>query len=104
VLFYHSAMAALASRDRWHLIALYFVMIVGTVAGFLLIRHAGRDLAAPLIPDAPLVGRSRAQVDTLLHILLALAVIIGLARVVGLFFRYLHQPPVIGEVLAGSSS
>ncbi|MGQ0722210.1 MAG: cation:proton antiporter domain-containing protein [Candidatus Eiseniibacteriota bacterium] len=39
--------------------------------------------------------------DSLLHILLALTVVIVVARLVGAAFRRLGQPPVIGEVLAG---
>ena len=39
--------------------------------------------------------------DVLLHLLLALVVIIVAARLLGVVFRYLKQPPVIGEVIAG---
>jgi Kef-type K+ transport system membrane component KefB len=39
--------------------------------------------------------------EVLLHLLLALFVILVAARLVGLAFRRLGQPPVIGEVVAG---
>jgi len=38
---------------------------------------------------------------TLLLILLDIVLIIGLARLVGLLFSRFHQPPVIGEIIAG---
>jgi len=41
------------------------------------------------------------QLDPFLHVLLTLAVVIAAARAVGLLFRRLGQPPVIGEVIAG---
>jgi Kef-type K+ transport system membrane component KefB len=39
--------------------------------------------------------------DLLLHMLLALVVILVVARAVGVLFRRIGQPPVIGEVVAG---
>ena len=39
--------------------------------------------------------------DLLLHLLLALFVILVVARVVGVLFKRIGQPPVIGEVVAG---
>jgi Kef-type K+ transport system membrane component KefB len=47
-------------------------------------------------PAAPLTAS-----ETPLHTLLALAVVIVVARLVGAVFRRLGQPPVIGEILAG---
>ncbi|MFN0054338.1 MAG: cation:proton antiporter [Planctomycetales bacterium] len=44
-------------------------------------------------------GSSRS--DVLRHVLVALAAVIVTGRIVGGLFRYLGQPPVIGEVLAG---
>ena len=42
-----------------------------------------------------------AHMDVLLHVLLTLAAIIALGRVLALALRWLHQPPVIGDILAG---
>jgi Kef-type K+ transport system membrane component KefB len=42
-----------------------------------------------------------AKLDVLGHVLLALLTIIISCRLMGTVFRYLHQPPVIGEVVAG---
>ena len=41
------------------------------------------------------------NVDTLFHLLLALAVIIATARLMGVCFMWIGQPPVIGEVVGG---
>jgi Kef-type K+ transport system membrane component KefB len=41
------------------------------------------------------------KVDFLLHVLLALVTIIMASRAVGVLFKLIHQPPVIGEVVAG---
>jgi Kef-type K+ transport system membrane component KefB len=38
---------------------------------------------------------------TIFHILLALSAVIAVGRLLGRLFRRIHQPPVIGEVLAG---
>lgn len=82
----------------------YAAMLLATAGGFALVRRAGAGLVA-----APLAGAGteaaappvRAADDTLLHVLLALAVVIVAARLLGALFARLHQPPVIGEVLAG---
>jgi len=81
----------------------YVAMFAGAVALFLWLAEYGRSLLAP----APEVGAPRfggegpASANTLLHVLLALAVILITARAVGALFRRLGQPPVIGEVIAG---
>jgi Kef-type K+ transport system membrane component KefB len=81
----------------------YGLMIVATVGIFLLIRSLGGALHAPATTDAASFGSvaGRQQVDTLRHVLVALAVVIITARVLGTVFKHLGQPPVIGEVMAG---
>jgi Kef-type K+ transport system membrane component KefB len=82
----------------------YALMIGTTIALYWLIRNSGLSLTAqPPAPDQPLFGAQAAgaHVDALIHVLLALVVVIVLARVIGQLFRYLHQPPVVGEILAG---
>jgi Kef-type K+ transport system membrane component KefB len=81
----------------------YGVMLGGTVVLFLWIRAQGLGLtASPSAGDA-LFGapRDSHKIDNLFHVLLALGVIIVAARIVGVVFRRLRQPPVIGEILAG---
>jgi Kef-type K+ transport system membrane component KefB len=79
-------------------------MLAGAVGLFLMVRRYGEGLSAP--PPASGQGAGPAAVihlkmDTLLHVLLALVAIIVTARALGALFRRLHQPPVIGEVVAG---
>ncbi len=40
-------------------------------------------------------------IDTLFHVLCTLAAVIGLGSLFGRLCRYIGQPPVIGEILAG---
>jgi Kef-type K+ transport system membrane component KefB len=85
-------------------LAAYGLTLVAAIALFLAIRSYGETLAAPAPaaveaarPDAPVPAASH----PLLHLLLALAAVIVLGRILAKGFAYLHQPPVIGEVLAG---
>ncbi|MBC8131581.1 MAG: cation:proton antiporter [Deltaproteobacteria bacterium] len=91
-------------RRRGTQLVSYFALIALTVGGFLAVRAFGRDLVAPVPGAAAQVfgaGDSKVKVDVLMHVLLALAVIIVTARVLGAVFAWARQPAVIGEVLAG---
>lgn len=80
----------------------YPLMIGGAIGLFLLVRSAGSTLVAPapaVAAAAP--GGAPASADVLLHVLLALVVVIVAARVCGALCKRIHQPPVIGEVIAG---
>ena len=81
----------------------YALMVAATVAGFLVIRSLGESIAASPAAGGGAFGRAQSErgVDTLLHVLLALVVVIVTARLLGAVFKHLGQPPVIGEVLAG---
>jgi Kef-type K+ transport system membrane component KefB len=70
---------------------------------FLLIRGYGERLVAPSAGYvAPAPGAAVAQSNQILvHVLLALLVVIAAARALGALFRLFHQPPVMGEILAG---
>jgi Kef-type K+ transport system membrane component KefB len=104
--------------NRFSLLALsiYALMLAGAILAFLWIRQQGSTLTAPppvgpgflgagAAPGATAAGppaaASRGAGDVLPHVLLALAVILVAARAVGLVFRRLGQPPVVGEVVAG---
>ncbi|HEV8246651.1 MAG TPA: cation:proton antiporter, partial [Polyangiaceae bacterium] len=69
---------------------------------FLLIREFGESLVAP---NPPVVKAARSvgsgSSEALLHVLLALLVVLIMARLLGGLFKRFHQPPVIGEVIAG---
>lgn len=77
-------------------------MIGGAVGLFLLVRSVGTTLSAP---SPSVAGASHAaataNVEVLFHVLLALVVVIVAARVCGALCKLIHQPPVIGEVIAG---
>jgi Kef-type K+ transport system membrane component KefB len=64
---------------------------------------AAAVVQAPVADAVAGVGTAVAtpQIDALMHVLLALLVIVVTCRVTGLIFRYIGQPPVIGEVVAG---
>jgi Kef-type K+ transport system membrane component KefB len=78
-------------------------MLVGTALGFLGIASLGSTLSAPAPagPGLQVPAGPRASPDILVHLLVALAVIVLFAGLVGFLFRKLEEPPVIGEVLAG---
>lgn len=78
-------------------------MIALGIGVFFLVRWVGEGLTAPAAPaNAPPVGRSAAgSVDVIGHLLATMAAVIMLGHVFGWLFRYIGQPPVIGEVLAG---
>lgn len=90
------------TRRRLRLPVAYLATLALAVAAFVLFRHVGEGLVAPG-PVKPGFGSGPASApdDTLPHLLLALTVIILLARGLGLLFKRWHQPPVVGEVLAG---
>ena len=80
----------------------YAVMLAVGVGAFLLIRAYGETLSAPA-PAAPAAAEATpaAPADLMFHILLALAAVIAAGQGLGRLFRYVGQPPVIGEVIAG---
>ena len=92
------------AETRWPpALALYVAIIVATVVAFLAIRAAGEGLHAPPRTEgvAVVAAPGAPPRDALAPVLGALIVIVAAARVLGIAFRRLGQPPVIGEVLAG---
>jgi Kef-type K+ transport system membrane component KefB len=82
----------------------YGAMIAGSLLAFLFIRAQGRAVHAPApAAGAPTFAATSpsGHIDDLLHVLLALVVILILARLLGAVSRRRGQPPVIGEVIAG---
>jgi Kef-type K+ transport system membrane component KefB len=80
----------------------YLIVTAAALAAFLAIRSCGNDLkvTTAIAPEAAASGL-RAAPDTLLHVLLALVLVILVARVTAMALGRLRQPPVIGEILAG---
>ncbi len=96
-------MLARLTMRRCASFALYALSIVAVIVAFLIIQSWGRGLSAPasasFVAHNPASGH--APVADLLHVLLALVTVIGMARLVGTLFRLIQQPPVIGEIIAG---
>ncbi len=89
-------------RPAWTTVA-YPAMIAATVAVFWGIRSIGeaRPSAPRFVSLESTAAVAKTSGETLFHVLLALAVVIALARGVGALFRRFQQPAVIGEVVAG---
>jgi Kef-type K+ transport system membrane component KefB len=68
------------------------------LASFLVIRARGERLSAP--PPSSALGAAPGE-QILLHVLISLLLVILASRALGALFRHLHQPPILGEVLAG---
>lgn len=86
------------------MLAAYTLMVVLGAAVFFAIQRLGLGLTAPEpAPDAPHFAPLSAgqSPHSLMHVLLALAVVIVTARLLGRAFRRIGQPRVIGEVIAG---
>ena len=92
-----------SAAKRFRTVLAYAAMVGGAVAVFLWIRSYGLGLSAPEAAGASNFGvkTPKAASDTLLHVLIALVVVIVAARALGAVFKKLHQPAVIGEVVAG---
>jgi Kef-type K+ transport system membrane component KefB len=88
-------------RSRSALI--YAAGLGASIGAFFLIQAFGQSLRATGAPGEELPARQTASEapGILLHVLLALVVIIVVARVLGAMFRRLNLPQVMGEVVAG---
>src|SRR3984885_10717234 len=86
--------------SKLRLVLGYSLMIGAMIVCYLLIRSYGETLS-PAATNAALATRAPAARSAIGHVLLALLIIIILARLLGSAFHYFHQPPVIGEIIAG---
>jgi Kef-type K+ transport system membrane component KefB len=91
-----------AKTSNLKIVLAYGLMMVGVVLAYLVIRWYGEGLSSSAVVGAAKTsGGSAGSGDVMLHVLLALIVVIVLARTLGALFRAIHQPPVIGEIIAG---
>jgi Kef-type K+ transport system membrane component KefB len=100
----HSASALPTVRPGlWAGGLVYAATLVVAVGLFLLVWRAGSTLApnAPLAASAPAASGGAPPVDVVLHVLATLAAVIALGAVLARVCRWVGQPPVIGEVIAG---
>jgi Kef-type K+ transport system membrane component KefB len=79
---------------------LYFILLGGAVFGFALVAREGHSRFGDAGAAATGVG-PHGSVDLLLHVLLALSVVIIVARAFGALLKLIGQPAVIGEVIGG---
>jgi Kef-type K+ transport system membrane component KefB len=82
----------------------YAASLAAALGIFLLIRFAGLQISPLLTAQPQRIPATAPPAETpavLLHVLLALVVIVIAARTLGAIFRWLHQPQVMGEVVAG---
>jgi Sodium/hydrogen exchanger family len=81
----------------------YAASLAATIGIFFLIRSLGHSLVSTGAPGpaAPVRPPASEVPGILLHVLLALVVIIVVARILGALFRRLNLPQVMGEVVAG---
>ncbi len=91
------------ARLNWAGLASYLALIGGGIGVFFLVRAIGGGLTAPPAPEGALpVGRAAAgQVNVVLHVAATLAAVVAPGAMLSRVLRYLGQPPVIGEVIAG---
>lgn len=89
--------------NKGRMLLSYIAMLVGTAILFAILLHFGQRLDAPSGSAAPATPHAAAaHSSTLAQVLLAIAVITVSARFVAhVFNRYLGQPPVMGEIVAG---
>jgi Kef-type K+ transport system membrane component KefB len=79
----------------------YALMVAATIAAFFVIRSFGEQLQAPT-PVATGPAETPLQPgDVLVHVLIALVAVIAVGQLLARLFAFVHQPPVIGEVMAG---
>ena len=88
----------------WPAAAAYATMIASAVGLFLLIVHLGGGLTATSKAAVPAAGtptQTAPHFNALVHVLVAMTAMIALGRLLGWLFRWIEQPPVVGEVVAG---
>ena len=81
-------------------VAVYLATIVISVLLFFLIRSRGEGLIAPGVSGFGSAA-PETQIATFAHVLLALLVVLAVSRLSRAVFRVMHQPAVIGEIVAG---
>lgn len=79
----------------------YVVMVAVAAAIFLLIRAQGEGLRPAASMPAAARATALPSINILFHVLLAMAVIIAVARLAGAAFSRIGQPAVVGEVVGG---
>src|SRR5688572_10946927 len=79
----------------------YTLLLLGGVAAFYLINNYGLAVFQTPATSPVTPVQSHKAINHLLHVLIALAAIIFIARIFGNIFQAIGQPEVIGEVVGG---
>lgn len=80
----------------------YGLMVVGTALAFLVIAHSGEGLATALAGvERPAERTLHDGPNPMTRVLLVLVLVVVLGRLLSKLLARFHQPPVVGEVLAG---
>lgn len=88
-------------------VLLYGLMLFGAIGLYLIIRQIGERSAPLPVAEATaaesvsVAAPRTAPVDVTFHVLATMTAVIGLGYVAGRLCRWIGQPPVIGEVIAG---
>ncbi len=91
------------NRNKRSIFVFYAALFSLTIAAYWWIQYKGSVFTVQFLTPATPNGSKEIhrQIDTLLHFLLAMSVVVIAARVMGAIFKLIHEPPVIGEVLGG---
>lgn len=89
-------------RESTAVILFYLLLLIVAVGAFVLIQRYGQTLSAPAAVSATVASVSKpVSVDVVAHVLATLAAVIALGNLLSWFLKRIHQPAVIGEVIAG---
>src|SRR6476646_3735508 len=88
--------------QRSRAILVYGASLAASICIFLFIRYLGHSLVAvEQLPQSGVRAIPSETSSVWIRVLVALIVVLGVARAVGAIFRLLNQPQVMGEVVAG---
>ena len=103
-----NASTAMTVRARsTSVFAFYVLLLFAAILAFLMIQQIGQTLQAPaglvtaISETSPTSTWPPAKIDVVVHVLATLASVIGLGNLLAWGLRRIHQPAVIGEVIAG---
>lgn len=79
----------------------YIAVLIGSIGIYLAINTYGTDRFQLINTVKNVTPKTVVDSSNILHLLIALVIIIALARLIGKLFTLIHQPAVIGEVVGG---
>lgn len=79
----------------------YIASVALAIAAFVFISGLGETQSGQNPAAQVLLQEAAPSVEVLPHLLLALAAVVTVGKLLGILFRHVGQPPVIGEVVGG---